>query len=629
MKVLLKRNDAKSYVHRVTIAVTFLACGRGGEVALMTPDMTQFESAVDSVVFLWSQQKTGAQKYLPFPADAKSYFIDFYHCFACYFIVGGVNMFQSVDNLGEKWYFPALRGKDDGGTAQTVTAVLKSAAESVPHLKKDLITSTSLRIGAANTMAANPTVSLAELILTGGWQADFESNLWVYLLQLLPFMVIGVRALAGYKNARMETFTPRLDPIRHLIAEDSLQLLIVTLFKGVPSSDFGVNGRLWRFTEICFASIVMYWDDFVSDNVPKCPLSGGRNYKANIICNEVQDAFKRCHVSMDNVSLWAAMIRSDWHSRNLKALGGDKAPVEQLQSMVDALQDEILHLKQVHREESRQLRDHLSRLENAFDDSKKSIDELSTLLRTVMFSGTGTSNHFPCLSSSPLEKKKKRRHEADVSLSDVEQEAVMGSADAPEQCPMAYEELGEVMSGASSGSAGQTTEEAITKRKEAATPRYRPRPAKHIESIADMTFGTFFLMHQETDVLIEVCFTFKDSRDASRLQRIISYAKQNLPQDLLMFFSKPPPQNALAAWVSTLQQKAQASAAFLFSKIAEDERTYGLTKANVNSRSKSVNFPGIEARIEKVSKAKTKVIDTPLGQRKISAIFTSGNGNSK
>jgi hypothetical protein len=341
----------------------------------------------------------------------------------------------------------------------------------------------------------------------------------------------------------------------------------------------------------------------------------------------VQDAFKRCRVSMESISLWGAMIKSDWHSRNLQALGGDKAPVEQLQSMVDALQDEILHLKQVHREESRQLRDHLTRLETSFEASKKSVDELSSLLRTVVFSTTsGSCNHVPSLSSSPSEKKKKRRYDTVASTSSSE----LGSSSSTSAVAMAEEEdIGDVMSTALTDEGVDSMK--VTSRRNAVddSPRDRPtRPAKFIESISEMTFGTFFLMHQETDVLSEGSFTFKESRDASRLKRIITYARLNLPEDLLTFFRTPPPSIALAAWVTILQQKAKDAAHVLFSKIAEDEVTYGITKPNVAVRAKTPKFFGVEARIEKVMKL-ANVTTTLPGQRKINVMFASAGNNIK
>jgi hypothetical protein len=68
------------------------------------------------------------------------------------------------------------------------------------------MTSTSLRIGAANAMISHPTTELIHAIFRGGRDFQGDCNIFAYLLQLPETLAVGGKALSGWSNSRGAVF---------------------------------------------------------------------------------------------------------------------------------------------------------------------------------------------------------------------------------------------------------------------------------------------------------------------------------------------------------------------------------------------------------------------------------------
>jgi hypothetical protein len=74
---------------RTVLVVTFLAVGRGGEVALSSRSSSTWDHDLECLLQDWSELKTGKQKSMGYVCDRFTFLLDFYHALGCYFIIGG------------------------------------------------------------------------------------------------------------------------------------------------------------------------------------------------------------------------------------------------------------------------------------------------------------------------------------------------------------------------------------------------------------------------------------------------------------------------------------------------------------------------------------------------------------
>ena len=82
----LAHNTTDAIYRRFSLVMIFLACGRAGEAATATWNLTSWDFILESLYFDWSQSKSSKQKGISFLSDYDSYELDFFHSLGSYFI---------------------------------------------------------------------------------------------------------------------------------------------------------------------------------------------------------------------------------------------------------------------------------------------------------------------------------------------------------------------------------------------------------------------------------------------------------------------------------------------------------------------------------------------------------------
>ena len=122
--------------------------------------------------FDWSESKVHAQKYMSFFSEAKDWRLDFFLALACYLVTGGGQRAVGPhEDYKKKFVFPFLATLKKSGAANVVTQFLNKIQLSgnVEGMSPST-TGTGLRIGPTNDLAANPFVTISQIIQRGGWE---------------------------------------------------------------------------------------------------------------------------------------------------------------------------------------------------------------------------------------------------------------------------------------------------------------------------------------------------------------------------------------------------------------------------------------------------------------------------
>ncbi len=82
---LMERGDTASMLKRAAL-ITYLSCGRSGEIARLSWNSVAWDYEEDCIKFHWMENKTCEEKILNFFCDSESVEIDFYNALGCYLI---------------------------------------------------------------------------------------------------------------------------------------------------------------------------------------------------------------------------------------------------------------------------------------------------------------------------------------------------------------------------------------------------------------------------------------------------------------------------------------------------------------------------------------------------------------
>lgn len=153
----------------------------------------------------WQEKKKRTKQVpLSFFPDMECMELDFYHCFACYFLVGAASC---VVPGSQGWIFPHLHSNP----AAKVTDIVKKLSH-VPGVP-DGATGTCLRVGAAVEVTKRADVVAA--VHRGGWYYPNASltTMMEYNVQTGDTIALVGKALHGWADPNLRVYPPRCDPI--------------------------------------------------------------------------------------------------------------------------------------------------------------------------------------------------------------------------------------------------------------------------------------------------------------------------------------------------------------------------------------------------------------------------------
>lgn len=98
-----KCENESAVAKRIGIIANRMACGRSGELANCTWQLSRWDEENQCLEWLWSDQKNTKQKIVPHPPDYDSYYCDFYHAMGEYLMIRNVPNENARD-----WVFSGL-----------------------------------------------------------------------------------------------------------------------------------------------------------------------------------------------------------------------------------------------------------------------------------------------------------------------------------------------------------------------------------------------------------------------------------------------------------------------------------------------------------------------------------------
>jgi hypothetical protein len=186
----LAHNTTDAIYRRFSLVMIFLACGRAGEAATATWNLTSWDSVLENLYFDWSQSKSSKQKGISFLSDYDSYELDFFHSLGSYFICEFGQSQHAKDCFENHWILPEISVLEKQGSSKKISLFLQDLSPDsknveysrsiVPSLPSD-VSGNSLRVGAINEAAAR-NVSPYAVIMHGGHEMTGHSASWEYVI---------------------------------------------------------------------------------------------------------------------------------------------------------------------------------------------------------------------------------------------------------------------------------------------------------------------------------------------------------------------------------------------------------------------------------------------------------------
>jgi hypothetical protein len=298
-KQLLTENSVTSIEAWAVILTTFLANGRTGEISkTVWNENTYYHVEHESLFMDWSQSKTSKVKQMTFCPDKDHPELDFYLCWATYFVIGGSQRYRE-----SKWIFPFIADlKQPNRKINDYLGKLR--------LKIDVLTEeyqgTALRIGATNHLANHPGITFEQLVTFGGWDMSSISACFHYILQLEEPILKCSRALTGW-DPRYPVFPPRL-------TDSSLSKVDSVLFQNFKNSLFAemipiIKKPNLPFIDHLMASILLNLDYMK------------KHYPENVLYQKVFAEASKFKIPVSALKKMGALIRVDYEARNSQIQG--------------------------------------------------------------------------------------------------------------------------------------------------------------------------------------------------------------------------------------------------------------------------------------------------------------------
>lgn len=208
-------------------------------------------------------EKVTGQKTLLYFSDADNLFeIDFYHCMFSYWLIKyGSGNSRDLPN-DHTYMYPSLVNCSDI-SKKMVTGIRKlgnsnnSSSSTVVKELNEFHTGNSFRIGAINTIAANSTCNLVNVVSVSGHDTTNICAAFEYLSYEQCFVARGCRALSGYPDVAKKVKSPKLS-----FLDPNNQAKVIKMISNIVplnGAEFQVNGRLWNFVETCAATFILYF----------------------------------------------------------------------------------------------------------------------------------------------------------------------------------------------------------------------------------------------------------------------------------------------------------------------------------------------------------------------------------
>jgi hypothetical protein len=486
----------------------------------------------------------------------------------------------------------------DSGASAWLTNWLKRIRNDSLDEVPENVTATSLRIGATNTMANNPTCDLTHIILRGGWEFSSIVKVFTYLLQIVANVIVGGRALSGWADARAPCFPPRLAPIVTPSNEIRLRNFLAMLFH-LTSDDYAVKGRLRPLVETCFASVLMYHDEFSKRYVSVAGQSGTHKIVESINATAKVFGFTR-----DDLTAFGDAIRRDWKERNACAFADTSAAFDKVVSLVNHLKTEINHMKELHSELADKIVREVAEVKALECANASKLDDVMKLLREVLHLHSSSTNQAYQGSSPPSHRKRPRILQQDAAH-EISPPTVTDAAG------------GKTTTGDEGSMELLVAEDSTSVQKHSRAPnafsvlmtsdsKSNLLPSQRIEKSIK---GVTLLQLLEADMVGGIgLFT---GQDKSRVNCVRDYAialftpeEAEYKKTLVL---PPADDPSYVAWSNTLKETCKTINDRVLARIAEEEVTYMSIEKTARTESK---ISGLESRIKDIIKAKKEQINT-------------------
>lgn len=298
--------------HRLIVALTYSAAGRGGEVKFVNTQDWMHHARFGCTDTVWTESKTLHKYSMPMVPNKSDYTYDFYHCLGSFFMCeDGLHRLPS-DAAFVSFLLPNLHSMKNASVTKKISSILQGALPfGIPEALKNDYTAKSTRRGAVSELLMHPGLNgMPDVCARTGHH--LMNNSESYVDERNAFRALrGGRALAGWDNTQAHIQLPGFDSIA--ASHDVIDRFIDAMFTvSVPA--FTRGGDLYCVLRICAASLVMYHETISSDLGP-----------ANVISSRLCEVARTADIADPSfpgvapevvLGHWSSAIMADFRSRN-------------------------------------------------------------------------------------------------------------------------------------------------------------------------------------------------------------------------------------------------------------------------------------------------------------------------
>ena len=238
--------------------LTFRATGRAGEVGLSTWNQASWDYDLNMLRLSWKNTKTGVDEPMLLCGHKSSYLLDVFFAFGIFWIYGNSRSPWMLESFYKVYEYGA-----DGALAKKLTEAIHKVQDRVEGLPLDA-TMKGLRSGSNQTIFR--VAGIEPALCNGGWvgsdTAAGSNKGFEYLHAEDVYIFRAQLALSGIKGDNL--YPPRLDCLTGKVTEVQVDLWIDQMLM-LPTDEFRKGGDLRQLARTCFATFLMYLDDFIND----------------------------------------------------------------------------------------------------------------------------------------------------------------------------------------------------------------------------------------------------------------------------------------------------------------------------------------------------------------------------
>ena len=229
--------------------------------------------------------------------------IDFYHAMGCYAMME--NGFVSKKEVSQDFVFPSLHAIRDQQVATNLTKLIrKYLPKRFTKAIKTSFSSKSQRKAGVTLLSADPNMRFPQIHARTGHSSG--SHMDSYLENVgLVLSLPACLSMNGYKNLYQDVYPPTFACLG--IAHQSMaKKLILQLFH-VSSKDLKEDGRLYSFTIVMGATLVMYHNFMRRVYKPTDP----------VVCC-VEEVARSIGLDVNTLAKWITRMKTDFIQGNNK-----------------------------------------------------------------------------------------------------------------------------------------------------------------------------------------------------------------------------------------------------------------------------------------------------------------------